>query len=60
MRVATGSTKKRGQKKRIQCPACLGAYMQQAYIMIQENGKRNWITIGKYCPACRHYIPEKA
>jgi hypothetical protein len=59
MRVSTKSTAKRGQKRRTDCPKCFGAYMQNAYIMIQIDKKRRWECIGKYCTACRHYMPEK-
>lgn len=60
MKVATGSETK-GKNPRTICPECNGAYMQNAYVLLQAKGKKNWKPIGIYCSACRHFIqtPKK-
>ena len=58
MKVATGNTKRKGKTERTQCPQCHAVYMQGAYILIQEDKKKNWKTIGVSCAVCGHYIPK--
>ena len=59
MKVATGSQKRTGKKLRTACPACRGAYMQNASVLIHDEKKRSWKTVGKYCSACKNFIQNK-